>query len=95
MGASLHTRGMPGLLFHDLRRSAVRNMERAGIPRKVAMEISGHRTESVYRRYDIVSRRDLMIAGDKLERYLENEQRSAQEANANQEPDKQTEYGHA
>ena len=87
--------GVPGLLFHDLRRSAVRNMERASIPRKVAMEISGHRTESVYRRYDIVSRRDLMSAAAKLERYLENEQRSAQEANANQEADKQTEYGHA
>lgn len=87
--------GVPGLLFHDLRRSAVRNMERAGIPRKVAMEISGHRTESVYRRYDIVSRRDLMIAGDKLARYLESEQRSGQEANANQKPDKRTEYGHA
>jgi integrase len=87
--------GVPAFLFHDLRRSAVRNMERAGIPRKVAMEISGHRTESVYRRYDIVSRRDLMSAAAKLERYLENERRSAQEAHANQKPNKQTEYAHA
>ncbi len=62
--------GLAGLHFHDLRRTAVRNMERAGIPRKVAMEISGHRTESVYRRYDIVSQRDLRIAAAKLETYL-------------------------
>jgi integrase len=62
--------GMPGLLFHDLRRSAVRNMERAGIPRNVAMSITGHRTESVYRRYDIVSKQDLTSAARKLEQYL-------------------------
>lgn len=56
--------------IHDLRRSAVRNMERAGIPRSVARGISGHRTESVYLRYDIVSTRDLMDAGRKMDRFL-------------------------
>jgi integrase len=62
--------GLPDLKFHDLRRSAVRNMERAGIPRNVAMGITGHRTESVYRRYDIVSDRDLKQAATKLENYI-------------------------
>lgn len=59
--------GLPGLLFHDLRRTAVRNLERSGINRAVAMSITGHTTESVYRRYDIVSERDLMEAAAKLE----------------------------
>jgi integrase len=62
--------GLPNLRFHDLRRSAVRNMERAGVPRKQAMKITGHKTESVYSRYDIVSAKDMKAAGSKLEHYF-------------------------
>jgi integrase len=58
--------GLPGLLFHDLRRSAVRNLERAGVSRSVAMKLTGHKTESVYRRYAIVAESDLREAGTKL-----------------------------
>lgn len=57
-----------GLIFHDLRRSAVRNLERTGVPRSVAMKITGHRGESVYRRYAIVSPADLAEAVSRLER---------------------------
>jgi hypothetical protein len=58
--------GVPGRIFHDLRRTAVRNFERAGVPRSVAMKLTGHKTEAVYRRYAIVSDAALRDAADKL-----------------------------
>lgn len=61
--------GAEGLLLHDLRRSAVRNLTRAGVPRPQAMAIAGHKTESVYVRYDIVDFQDLRDAAAKMERF--------------------------
>ena len=65
---------VPGLLFHDLRRSAVRNMMKSGkVDQAVAMRISGHKTEAVFRRYRIVDEGD-------IEKALEETQRSIRQA---------------
>ena len=51
---------------HDFRRAVVRNLQRAGVSRSVAMQLTGHKTEPVYRRYEIVSEADLGAGNEKL-----------------------------
>ncbi|HEV3112144.1 MAG TPA: site-specific integrase [Candidatus Binataceae bacterium] len=58
--------GLPGKLLHDMRRSAVRAMERAGVSRSAAMAMVGHRTQSIYSRYAIADSTMLQEAGEKL-----------------------------
>jgi integrase len=69
--------GLKGTLFHDLRRTAIRNLVRSGVPQTVCMAISGHKTPSVFQRYDITSDRDLQEAMLKRSTYIQGQGQDA------------------
>jgi len=69
-GTASKASGLEGVIPHDLRRCAARNLSRAGVAESVAMEITGHKTRSMYRRYRIVDEKDLREATEKLQTHL-------------------------
>jgi hypothetical protein len=66
---------LPGRLLHDFRRTAVRNLIRAGIQQAIAMKITGHKTDSIFRRYLIVDEELLAQATGAVAQYLEEAKR--------------------
>jgi integrase len=59
--------GCPGRIPHDFRRTAVRNLVRAGVPERVAMQLTGHKTRAIFERYNITSPADLREAAQRLD----------------------------
>ncbi len=72
--------GPSGLIIHDLRRCAARNLSRAGVPEVVAMKITGHKTNSMYRRYRIVDESELRDAQEKMQNHLQSQAKKSKVA---------------
>ena len=71
MESALKAAGLPpGRLFHDLRRSAVRNLIRSGVDQVTAMKVSGHTTDAIFRRYNITTEDETAAALKRTDAYL-------------------------
>jgi integrase len=62
--------GVPHRMQHDCRRTAARNLIRAGVPERIAMVLTGHKTRAVFDRYNIVNDQELLTAGERLVAYV-------------------------
>ena len=61
---------VPHRLLHDCRRTAARNLIRAGVAERIAMLLTGHKTRAVFDRYNIVNEQELLTAGERLAAYV-------------------------
>ena len=71
--------GVPELLIHDLRRTAARKMIRAGVLERQVLDIVGWKTRAMLDRYNIIDERDVHTAGARMEHYLQEQARLAEE----------------
>lgn len=79
-GRTTKAAGKPDLHFHDLCRFAARRLDRAGVGQKTAMAVMGRKTDSIYRRYNVVDHRDRDLAVDRLVEYQQALAKAAQTA---------------
>jgi len=72
--------GQPDLVPHDMRRSATRNFRKAGLSENEGMAMTGHQTNSIYRRYDIIDEEDMKQSMEKVQTFLKGQPRRSKVA---------------